>query len=73
MSDFATLADFAGKVEWEGGVLEAIDYGLHAADVPDGNDQLKQLWAQLEAGIAGLNPLVTQIEQLLGVPEFNDH
>ena len=45
---FSTREDFAAKVEWEGGVLESLDYGLTKEDVPEGDTELYAAWEALE-------------------------
>lgn len=44
-------AEFVAKIEWEGGVLDALDYGLKHADLV-GDDEitrdLRSVWAELE-------------------------
>lgn len=51
MTGYMTPARFAGKVEWEGGVFEALDYGLeHTRLDPDDSAaaELRAAWAELE-------------------------
>lgn len=51
MTDFMTVGDFAAKVEWEGGVVDALDYGLKADDLdPDdeASKPLREAWAEME-------------------------
>lgn len=53
--DIATL----NKIEWEGGVLEALDYGIKSDDFD--NMELRQVWKELEEHrkeIEKLSPVV---------------
>jgi hypothetical protein len=54
---------FARKVRWEGGILDAIDYGLTAADVPD--EAVASTWAEIESLYSRMRPLISAIEPLL--------
>ncbi len=43
--------DFAEKVDWEGGVFAALEYGLHATDLDPSDPasvKLREAWAELE-------------------------
>jgi hypothetical protein len=67
MGDPMTAADFAGKVEWEGGVTSALDYGLKPADAPEGPirdawTRAYQLWEQLDPIIGEINRLLEGVE-----------
>jgi hypothetical protein len=58
---------FAGKVEWEGGVTSALDYGLKPADAPEGPirdawTRAYQLWQQLDPIISEINLLLDGVE-----------
>jgi hypothetical protein len=53
----------AAKVDWEGGVLGALDYGIVADRIED--PTLRALWADLQDRYRGLAPLVADIEERL--------
>jgi hypothetical protein len=72
VSRYVTRADVAAKVEWEGGVTEALDYGLKVADMPAGDKELQQAWAAAEAAFGALNPAVDVVERLLAAGERRD-
>lgn len=71
MSGQMTPAEFAGKVEWEGGVLDALDYGLRADDLDDSNPELKAAWRDLarrwaedfEPGLRNVERMLDELEQ----------
>lgn len=72
MSQPMTRGNFASKIEWEGGIFEALDYGLKhtdlSADDPDAA-ALRAAWAELEAAYDALRPLVRKIDDLLEEPD----
>lgn len=58
-----TLEDFAAKVDWEGGVIDAIDYGLKPEDAPEG--ELRDLWRQACDLFKQMEPITNRIGELL--------
>ena len=55
-----TIDELAKKVRWEGGALDAIEYGIRSEQIDD--PELRELWRDLEDRYRALTPLVTQIE-----------
>lgn len=50
-AEHMTPLDFACKVDWEGGIFAALEYGLHATGLdPDdpASAKLRDAWAELE-------------------------
>lgn len=62
---FASRADVAGKVSWEGGIIEALEYGIHASHMPAGDDELTAAWQALEDAFNALQPLAATVGDLL--------
>lgn len=58
-----TKDELARKVRWEGGALDAIEYGIRSEQIDD--PELRDLWRALEDGYRALTPLVTTIETRL--------
>ena len=58
-----TPARFAAKVEWEGGILEALDYGLAPADVTEG--PLRDLWSKLSSLYRQMQPILAEAQRAL--------
>lgn len=54
MSRFASTEDLAAKIEWEGGITEAIlDYGIKSEDLPEGTpDEVVKAWQLIETDTA---------------------
>lgn len=40
--------EVAGKIAWEGGLYEALDYGLDVDDMPEGDEELRAAWSEME-------------------------
>lgn len=70
MTEPMTAADFASKVEWEGGVMEALDYGLKPADAPEG--PIRDAWARLYQLWQQLSPIADEVSRLLDGVERDD-
>jgi hypothetical protein len=62
---FESRAALAAKVEWEGGVMEALDYGIKTEDMPEGDAELTEAWSKLEAAFKAVQPLADAMEKLL--------
>ncbi len=62
---YESRSELAGKIEWEGGILEALDYGIKTADMPEGDTELTEAWAKLEASFRQTAALAEVVEGLL--------
>lgn len=56
----------ASKIRWEGGVIAALDYGLHPDDI--GDPELRSAWERLQQLHAEIRPLIRDFERRLRVP-----
>jgi hypothetical protein len=66
MSDrYESRRDVWNKVQWEGGILEALEYGIRVDDLPEGDAELAELWQRLEDAYDALEPIQKAIEALL--------
>ena len=73
MSDrFKSRAALAGKIEWEGGILEALDYGIKTEYMPEGDTELTEAWAKLEASFRETAKLADAVANLLPEPGEDD-
>jgi hypothetical protein len=58
-----TESAFASKVEWEGGIFEALDYGLKPSDAPKG--PIRDAWARLYQAWQQISPIADEVSRLL--------
>lgn len=56
--------DFAAKIHWEGGIMDALDYGLRSEDVVPGD--LHNLWEELEGYWAQMQSTVYELDDYVG-------
>ena len=70
MSDrFESRTALAGKIEWEGGILEAVEYGLKTTDMPEGDTELIEAWDKLAIAYHELTPFLDAVKKLLPGPD----
>lgn len=62
---FGNRAALRGKIEWEGGILEALEYGIKTTEMPEGDTELTEAWALLASAYEALQPLADAVEKLL--------
>lgn len=63
---FESRAALAGKIEWEGGTLpDALEYGLSAKDMPEGDEELITAWTALDDAWAEFKRRGQAVENLL--------
>lgn len=55
--------ELAHKVQWEGGVLSALEYGIRSDEIAD--PELATLWRRMEQVYGQLRPSVELTERLL--------
>lgn len=65
MSDQMTPQEFVAKIDWEGGVLDALIYGLKAKDLDDSDPEFKVEWFALEQAWAKFEPKLVGIEAMI--------
>lgn len=70
MSEPMSAADFAGKVMWEGGITEALDYGLKPEDAPEG--PIRDAWTRAYALWQQMEPVMHEIDSLLEAVEEDE-
>jgi hypothetical protein len=69
MSDrFEDREALAAKIEWEGGLMEALDYGIKTEMMPEGDTELEQAWAKLEASFRETSRLADAVAEMLPEP-----
>jgi hypothetical protein len=62
---YESRADLLSKIEWEGGVIAALEYGIKTVDMPEGDTELEQAWRKLEDAWNALDPIVDTVEKLV--------
>jgi hypothetical protein len=62
---FESREALAAKIEWEGGVLESVDYGIRVEDMPEGDTELAELWAELVPAYQKADELASKVHTLL--------
>lgn len=58
-----SLEDLNYKIDWEGGVSDAMEYGIHSTDIED--EELAALWYEAEQQFTIFDALVRQIESYI--------
>jgi hypothetical protein len=58
-----SLGRLAKKVEWEGGVLEAVQYGVTSDQIED--PELAAAWKEIESMWQALQPALARIDKSL--------
>lgn len=56
-------AEFVAKIEWEGGIIDALDYGLKPDDCEPG--PMRDAWAALYAKWKDLLPEMRTVELMV--------
>jgi hypothetical protein len=65
-----TVDEFVAKVEWEGGIEPALDYGLKEDDIPDEAAELKAAWKELREAWASLP--IRRVQDALEAHGYNE-
>lgn len=70
MTKHMSAERFAAKVEWEGGITDALDYGLKADDLPEHSDDpltadLRAAWKALRSKWDALQDEIREVEEIL--------
>lgn len=65
MSRFESREALAGKIAWEGGNWAALEYGIDADDMPEGDEELTAAWAALDQAFKQAGDAWDVVEALL--------
>lgn len=63
MSSHGNIHDFLSKIDWEGGVYEALQYGLKVSDY-DLPQEVVDSWNEIRESFADLDELVTEFNKI---------
>lgn len=66
---FATRQEVADKVNWEGDLEAALDYGLRVDDMPENDAELREAWARLAEKWNAYRRVAESVERLLGLDD----
>lgn len=69
---FESRRALANKINWEGGLMEALDYGIKTADMPEGDTELTEAWAALESSFRETAKLAGKVSAMLPEPGTED-
>lgn len=64
MANTLTLQELHEKIDWEGGILETVEYGIRADQMP--TESLRAAWNTLVAAHATLESARRAVDLLLG-------
>jgi hypothetical protein len=56
---YTSRVDLAAKVDWEGGIFGALEYGITSDMMPD--EELREYWADLERRYAEMQETLTAL------------
>lgn len=62
---FKNRTDLAAKIEWEGGVFAAMEYGITVADMPEADTELIEAWTKLDAAFKVAQGAADAVAELL--------
>lgn len=65
MAKFETREDVRNKVEWEGGLPDALEYGIRSADLPEDDQELIGAWEEMEEAFSVFQSTQFVVEDLL--------
>jgi hypothetical protein len=71
MDESRNIYDLLGKIEWEGGIYEVLDYGLHVIDDYDVPDSLKEKWEEMDDAFCEFMGLMNDVQAELSDAETN--
>jgi hypothetical protein len=57
------IDELASKVRWEGGILDALEYGIGSEEIAD--PELATIWSRMEQLYNDLRPVMKQAQRLL--------
>lgn len=70
--DFMTPEEFAAKISWEGGVTEALEYGLKSSELDPDDEASRELraawiraedlWGEMRLAIQGVDEVLDDMD-----------
>ena len=65
MATNLTNVVLAKKVEWEGGVIGALEFGIRSDQITD--PEVRRMWKEVEEAYLSLTPMVSKLNRRLRV------
>lgn len=62
---FETRDALAGKISWEGGLEEALHYGINLEDLPADDKELRDAWEPMEVAWKAYEAAAEKVRDLL--------
>jgi len=62
---FDNREELTGKILWEGGMEEALDYGINLEDLPADDKELRDAWEPMEQAWKAYQKLAEKVLDLL--------
>jgi hypothetical protein len=69
MTESRNIFDLLGKIEWEGGLGAAMEYGLHDVEDYDVPDEVKELWEEAATMYCEWEALADELQDALNRAE----
>lgn len=57
--------ELAGKIDWEGGLEDALDYGIKLDDLPEDDTELRTAWEPMQKAWEEFQRLADPVRELL--------
>ncbi|SEG44587.1 hypothetical protein SAMN04489712_105259 [Thermomonospora echinospora] len=61
-------AELADKIDHEGGIWAALEYGIAADDMPAGDEELRERWIELAGAFGEARDAWNRVRELLPEP-----
>lgn len=62
---FADRRALRDKIEWEGGLIDSLEYGIGTTDMPEGDTELTEAWTRLADAWRALEPFAEAVQDML--------
>ena len=68
---FESREELAGKIMWEGGIAQSLEYGIKASDMPEGDSELEQAWLVMQHAWDLFESRSQEVMELLPELDYN--
>lgn len=70
MTRYESRAELAGKIDWEGGLEDALYYGIRDEDMPAGDAEMFEAWRVMQDAWKAYEHAANRVRELLPEPEY---